>query len=176
MTCCKAQDCCFLVANLCPWCWERLRAGGEGGNRGWDGWMASPTQWAWVWANSGRWWRTGRPGVLQSVGPQRVGHDLVTEQQQSCIWLFCDPVGCDPAGSSVHGILHARILELAAFPSPGDLPNTRIKALSPALAGASLSLGHHGCPYSSGSYIQCLIRTCNGKESVYIICLSVVCL
>ena len=51
-----------------PWCWERLRAGGEGGNRGWDGWMASPTQWTWVWVNSGSWWWTGRPGVLQSMG------------------------------------------------------------------------------------------------------------
>ena len=60
----------------------RLRARGEGGDRGWDGWMASPTWWTWVWANSGKWWRTGRPGVLQSMGSQRVGHDLATEQQQ----------------------------------------------------------------------------------------------
>ena len=64
------------------WCWERLRAGKEGGNRGWDGWMASPTQWTWVWADSERQWRTGKPGVLQSIGPQRVGRDLVTEKQQ----------------------------------------------------------------------------------------------
>ena len=63
------------------WCWERLRAGGEGGNRGWNGWMASQTQWTWVWANSGRWRRTGKPGVLQSMGLQRVRHDCVTEQQ-----------------------------------------------------------------------------------------------
>ena len=63
-----------------PWCWEGLRAGGEGGDRGWDGWMASPTQWTWVWASSGRWWWTGRTGVLQSMRSQRVGHDLVTEQ------------------------------------------------------------------------------------------------
>ena len=62
-----------------PWCWERLRAGGEGNNRGWDGWMASPTQWTWVWVNSGSWWWTGRPGVLQSMGLQRVGHDWTTE-------------------------------------------------------------------------------------------------
>jgi len=48
-------------------CWERLRAGWEGGDRGWDGWMASLTQWTWVWANSGRWWRTGKPGGLQSM-------------------------------------------------------------------------------------------------------------
>ena len=50
------------------WCWERLRAGGEGDNRGWDGWMASPTQWTWVWVNSGSWWWTGRPGMLQFMG------------------------------------------------------------------------------------------------------------
>ena len=49
-----------------PWCWERLRAGGEGDDRGWDGWVASPTQWTWVWVNSGSWWWTGRPGVLWS--------------------------------------------------------------------------------------------------------------
>ena len=53
-----------------PWCWERVRAGGEGNHRGWDGWMASPTQWTWVWVNSGRWWRTGKPGMLQSMGWQ----------------------------------------------------------------------------------------------------------
>ena len=53
-----------------PWCWERLRAGGEGDDRGWDGWMASPTQWTWVWVNSGSWWWTGRPGVLCFTGSQ----------------------------------------------------------------------------------------------------------
>ena len=61
------------------WCWERLRAGGEGGNRGWDGWMASLTQWTWIWVKSGRQWRTEAPGVLQSMGLQRVGHDLAAE-------------------------------------------------------------------------------------------------
>ena len=49
---------------------KTLMLGGEGDNRGWDGWMASPTQWAWVWVNSGSWWCTGRPGVLQSMGSQ----------------------------------------------------------------------------------------------------------
>ena len=53
-----------------PWCWERLRAGGEGDDRGWDGWMASPMQWTWVWVSSGNRWWTGRPGVLQSMGLQ----------------------------------------------------------------------------------------------------------
>ena len=59
--------------------WERLRAGGEGDNRGWDGWMASLTQWTWVWVNSGSWWWTGRPGMLWFMRSQRVGHDWATE-------------------------------------------------------------------------------------------------
>ena len=57
-----------------PWCWERLKAVGEGDDRGWDGWMASPTQWTWIWASSGSWWWTGKSGVLQ-----RVGHDWATK-------------------------------------------------------------------------------------------------
>ena len=60
-------------------CWERLKAGGEGDDRGWDGWMASLTQWTWVWVNSRSWWWAGKPGVLQSMGSQRVRHDT-TEQ------------------------------------------------------------------------------------------------
>ena len=60
------------------WCWERLGAGREGDDRGWNGWMASP-QWTWVWVNSGRWWWTGRPGVLQFMGSQRVRHEWATE-------------------------------------------------------------------------------------------------
>ena len=62
-----------------PWCWERLKAGGEGNDRGWDGRMASPTQWTWVWASPGSWWWAGKPGVLQSMGLQRVGYGWVTE-------------------------------------------------------------------------------------------------
>ena len=61
------------------WCWEGLGAGGEGDDRGWDGWMASLSQWTWVWVNSGNWWWTGRPGVLQFMGSQRVRHDWATE-------------------------------------------------------------------------------------------------
>ena len=76
------------LANLCeeltqwkrPWCWERLRAEEEGDDRGWDGWMASPTQWTWVWVNSVSWWWTGRPGVLRFTGSQRVGHNWATER------------------------------------------------------------------------------------------------
>ena len=62
-----------------PWCWARLKVGGEGYARGQDGWMASPTQWTWVWVNSGSWWWTGRPGMLLFMGLQRVWHDWVTE-------------------------------------------------------------------------------------------------
>ena len=62
-----------------PWCWERLKAGGEGHDRGWDRWMASATRWTWVWVRSRSWWLTGKPGVLQSMGSQRVGHDCATE-------------------------------------------------------------------------------------------------
>ena len=70
------------------WCWERLKAEGEGDDRGWDRLTASLIQWTWIWANPGRQWRTGKPGMLQSMGLQRVGHDLVTEQQQSPIYLL----------------------------------------------------------------------------------------
>ena len=72
-----------------PWCLERLRAG-EGDNRDWDGWMASSTQWTWVWVNSGSWWWTGRPGVLQSMGSQRVGHDWATELNWDFWWNLAD--------------------------------------------------------------------------------------
>ena len=61
-----------------PWCWKRLKVE-EGDNKGWDGWMASPTWWSWVWVSSGSWWWTGKPSMLQSIGSQRVGHDWATE-------------------------------------------------------------------------------------------------
>ena len=60
-------------------CWARLKAGGEGDNKGWDGWMTSPTQGTWVWISSGSWWLTEKPGVLQSTGSQTVGHNWATE-------------------------------------------------------------------------------------------------
>ena len=89
---------CWRIDAFELWCWRRLLrvpwtarrsnqsilkeglgAGGEGDNRGWDGWMASPTRWTWVWVNSGSWWWTGRPGGLRFMGSQRVGHDWATE-------------------------------------------------------------------------------------------------
>ena len=75
-----------------PWCWERLKVGGERDDRGWDGWMASQTQRTWVWASSRSCWWTGRPGMLQSMGLQRVRHDWATEL--NWIWGI---VGYNPA-------------------------------------------------------------------------------
>ena len=70
-----------------PWCLERLKVGGEGHDRRWDGWIVPPTQWTWVWVGSGSWW-TGRPGVLQSMGSQRVRHDRATDLnwRHSALW------------------------------------------------------------------------------------------
>ena len=89
-----------------PWCWEKLRAGGEGDNRGWDGWMASSTQWTWVWVNSRSGWWTGRPGMLRFMGSQRVGHDWATELKlNSYLHFLCqrspsfhNPLCLDNAG------------------------------------------------------------------------------
>ena len=76
-----------------PWCWERLKVGKEGDDRGWDGWMLSLTWWTWVWVSSGSWWWTGKPGVLQSMGSQRVRHDWALKwklkrEQEGIPWWF----------------------------------------------------------------------------------------
>ena len=91
-------DCGFQVCLPCdgwwwrkrPWCWERLQVGGEGDDRGWDGWMASVTQWTWVWVNSRSWWWTGRPGMLQSIGSQRVRYNWITELNWTGKQVFRD--------------------------------------------------------------------------------------
>ena len=69
-----------------PWCWVELGAGREGDDRGWDVWMASLTQWTWVWVDSRNWWCTGRPGVMQFMGSQRVGHNWATELNWTGAW------------------------------------------------------------------------------------------
>ena len=74
-----ATWCKELTAWERPWCWEGLKVGAEGDDRGWDGWMASSTQWTWVWIDSRSWWWTGKPGVLQSMGSQTVRHDWATQ-------------------------------------------------------------------------------------------------
>ena len=69
-----------------PWCWERLKVE-ERDDRGKDGWMASPTWWTWVWASSRSWWQAEKPGVLQFMGSQRVGHNWVTELTELNMWV-----------------------------------------------------------------------------------------
>jgi len=71
-----------------PWCWERMRAGGEGDDRGWDGWMALPTQWRWVWVNFEKQWRTGKTGMLQSIrlNQSLTNSGLVAELNQLSDW------------------------------------------------------------------------------------------
>ena len=90
-----------------PWCWERLKAGGEGDNRGWDGWMASPTQWTWVWTHSGSQWWTEKSGMLQSIGSQRVRHNWVTELIIQCyiIHFIAQMFPLLATGSSLHLLL-----------------------------------------------------------------------
>ena len=73
-----------------PWCWERLRAGGEGDDRAWDGWMASSTQRIWVWVNSKSWWWTGRPGVLWFMGSHRVGHKSDWTELKKTLLYICE--------------------------------------------------------------------------------------
>ena len=85
-----------------PWCWQRLKAGGKGDDRGWDGWIASLTQWIWVWVVSGSWWWTEKPGVLQSMGLQRVGHDWATELN----WLSLTLAGIHWSPCTRHYTLH----------------------------------------------------------------------
>jgi len=89
------------------WCWEGMGAGGEGDDRGWDGWMTSLTRWTWVSVNSGSWWWTGRPGVLRFMRSPSVGHDWVTELN----WT-----------DSVLNILHAKLREMGSIPGLGRCP------------------------------------------------------
>ena len=94
-----------------PWCWERLKAGWEGDGSGWDGWMASLTQWTWVWASSGSWWWTGKPGVLQSMGVQRVGHNSGTELN----WYI---PGEGKAMSEMFWVLDTLVIHTTCIPVP----------------------------------------------------------
>ena len=98
-----------------PWCWERLGAGGEGGDRGWDGWMASLPRWTWVWVNSGSWWWTGRTGVLQFMGSQRVQHDWATELN----WKTYPTKFPGAQSASLHPELPQGLLKVNSYSSMG---------------------------------------------------------
>ena len=106
---------------------ERLKAGGEGDNRGWNGWMALPTQWTlpiqwtlptqWVWVNSRSGWWTGRPGVLQSMGLQRVGHDWTTEMNWTghCFTILCQFLVCNNV-IQLYAYIYPSLLSLPPCP------------------------------------------------------------
>ena len=98
------------------WCWEGLEAGGEGDDRGWDGWMASQTSWMWVWVNSGRWWWTGRPGVLRFMGSQRVRHNWATELNwtEQALWVR------GPGGTRAQDVVTESVHKMAAPPMPNS--------------------------------------------------------
>ena len=127
-----------------PWCWKRLKAGGEGDNRGWDDWMASLTQWTWVWACFKSQWWIRKPGVLQSMGSQRVRHDWATELNwkgkkvteykekiQSllssvliCVRLFVAPWTVAHQVPLSMGFSRQKYWSGLPFPFPGYLPDT----------------------------------------------------
>ena len=123
-----------------PWYWEILKAGGEGDNRGWGGWMASPTWWTWVWASSRSWWWIGKPGMLQLMGSQRAGHDWETfimyiewVKSLSRVQLFATPWTIAYQAPPSMGFSRQEYWSGVPFPSPGDLPDPGIESVSPAL-------------------------------------------
>ena len=119
-----------LIHKERPWCWEILKAEGEGDDRGWDGWMASPTWATWVWTSSRSWWWTRKPGVFRSMGSQRFRHDWVTELnwqkfwkskvQQQFHWTRCqqDP---NPARGSQRGCVSCHFWWLLIFLDCGSI-------------------------------------------------------
>ena len=118
-----------------------LGAGGEGDDRGWDGWMASWTRWMWVWVNTRSWWWTGKPGVLRLMGSQRVRHNWATELN----WK------CSLPGSSVHGIFRQEYWSGLPLPSPGDLPDSWINPGLMHCRQTLYRLSHQG---SSKAYVR----------------------
>ena len=108
------------------WFWERLKAGGEGDDRAWDGWMASPTRWTWVWAGSGRQWRTGQPpGMLQPMGLQRAGQDWVTDSLSMSSLL-------------AHGTY------ASWTPAPALVPAEQVPSGAKEKRGGRVGVRHHG--------------------------------
>ena len=117
----------FHVTFFCSWCWERLKARGEGDDRGWDGWMASPIQRTWVWVSSGSWWWTGRPGALQSSTPTIWGHcstwgpkeSDTTEQLNWTQWIVMSPKAVLVASWNQNSLNLALLSQVGNFPCLG---------------------------------------------------------
>ena len=110
-----------------PWCWEGLKVGGEGDDRGWDDWMASLTQWTWVWVNSGSSWWTGRPGMVQSMGSQRVRHNWAELAECSSMLndrlplsppCLVSPSTCFPLHFPLEQVLELPLCWSSCFPDP----------------------------------------------------------
>jgi len=158
-----------MEKNKKTWCRARLKAGGERDDRGWDGWMASLTQWTWIWPSSVGWWWTGKSGVLQSMGSQRVGYNWAIElncitlqppelsvahskvkvkaMSLSCIRLLVTPWTVAYQVSLSMGFSRQEYWSGLPFPSPGDLPDPGIKPRSPILEADALTSEPPGKPY-----------------------------
>ena len=122
------------------WCWEGLGAGGEGDDRGWDGWMASQTQWTWVWVNSRSWWWTGRPGVLWFMGWQRVRHDWATELNLTEMVRICHGLDCLPSKFICWSSIPSTLAAAAAAKSRQSCPTLwdPIEGSSPGFSGPGI--------------------------------------
>ena len=146
-----------------PWCRERLKAGGKGDNKGWDGWMASPTQWTWVWTSSGRWWRTGKPGTLQPMGSQsQTRLSNWTTSKMSIAFFATFTVGCTITFLSCNCASDFLKVHLINFPD--DLLDSTCYCFFINLANSSLQT--NDCDfiwfklYSYISYINDAIDKC----------------
>ena len=131
-----------------PWCWERLRAGGEGDDSEWDGWMASPTQWTWLWVNS-------RELVMDSEAWCAAVHGVTKSWIRLNDWTELD---CSPPGSSVHGILQARILEWFAMPSFTGSSRPRNQSWISCIAGRYRQILYHQNHLGSPTRVLCCIN------------------
>ena len=133
------------------WCWEGLWGGGKGDDRGWDGWMASPVRWMWVWVNSGSWWWTGRPGMLWFMGSQRVGYDWATElnwTEYSIVYMY----HIFFIHSSANGHLCC-FLVLAIVNSPSENTGVHMSFWTKFFSGCMPRSGNAGS-YGSGSSVS----------------------
>ena len=136
-----------------PRCWERLKAGGEGDDRGWDGWMASLTQWTWVWASFGSRWWIWKPGVLRSMGSQRVRHDWATELRLNVY----------KRSSCVHSPVFFHVVSLLYFPHSGwvygGFPPWFSFAFDWWLSDEVGHFYHAYCFFEHLAFVNCLLKS-----------------